>query len=227
MSTELCAQVRNSGLRNASQNSRNGAQLSTPALATKRFFDLLIASISLLCLSPVLAAVALFVKLQDGGPVIYRRRVVGPHGEFDAFKFRTMRVDADSFLAGNPSLQREFEKNFKLVSDPRVTAFGAWIRKLSIDELPQLVNVLRGQMSLVGPRMITAPELNKYGSAQALLLTVKPGLTGYWQVHGRQQVDYEERVRMDIFYIENWSLRLDLWLLFLTPFRVLRGTGAY
>src|SRR5262249_88316 len=149
---------------------------------------------------------ALAVKLQDGGPAIYRRRVIGPSGEFDAYKFRSMRTDADSALAKNPALRREFERNFKLISDPRVTRIGAWLRRVSLDELPQLVNVLKGEMSLVGPRMITGPELAKYGDSGTLLLTVKPGLTGYWQVYGRQAVAYEERVQMDIFYIENWSL---------------------
>jgi lipopolysaccharide/colanic/teichoic acid biosynthesis glycosyltransferase len=186
-----------------------------------------IASFSLVVLSPILALIALAVKLQDGGRVIYRRRVVGPKGEFDAYKFRSMRVDADSVLARNSALRQEFEKNFKLVSDPRVTRIGSWLRKLSLDELPQLTNVVKGDMSLVGPRMITAPELAKYGGFQKLLLTVKPGLTGYWQVYGRQEVTYEERVQMDIWYIQNWSLALDMKLLLLTPVRVIKGVGAY
>ena len=138
-----------------------------------------------------------------------------------------MQVDADGVLAQDLGLRMEFEKNYKLTADPRVTRVGAWLRKFSLDELPQLFNVLRGQMSLVGPRMISLPELEKYGEAKMLLLTVKPGLTGYWQVYGRQRVDYAERVRMDIFYIQNWSLVLDLKLLLLTPMRVLKGTGAY
>jgi lipopolysaccharide/colanic/teichoic acid biosynthesis glycosyltransferase len=193
----------------------------------KRLQDVIGSSFLLLILSPALAVIALAIKLQDRGSVIYRRRVVGPSGEFDAFKFRSMRVDADSVLMKNPELWREYQKNFKLLADPRVTKFGAWLRKLSLDELPQLVNVLLGQMSLVGPRMITAPELAKYGAAKALLLSVKPGLTGYWQVHGRQEVDYSERVRMDMFYIQNWSLALDFEILLRTPIRVLKGTGAY
>lgn len=200
---------------------------STAGLKIKRLIDVLVAGSLVLIFSPVLLLIALVVKLQDGGPIIHRRRVVGPNGEFDAYKFRSMRVDADSILAKNPTLQREFEKNFKLVSDPRVTRIGSWLRKFSLDELPQFVNVIKGEMSLVGPRMITAPELAKYGDSQSLLLTVKPGLTGYWQVYGRQKVAYEERVQLDIFYIENWTLVLDLKLLLLTPFRVIRGIGAY
>src|SRR5260370_25269540 len=119
--------------------------------------------------------------LEDRLPIIYRRRVIGTTGQFDAFKFRSMRRDADSILASNPALKAEFERNFKLRNDPRVTRVGAFLRKVSLDELPQLFNVLRGEMSLVGPRMITAPELDRYGPHRQLLLTVKPGLTGYWQ----------------------------------------------
>ena len=193
----------------------------------KSFLDVIFATILLITLSPLLLVIALAVKLQDGKPVIYRRRVVGPKGEFDAYKFRSMRPDADTVLESNPGLREEFERNFKLTADPRVTRVGSWLRKLSLDELPQLVNVIRGQMSLVGPRMISPPELEKYGEAKALLLSVKPGLTGYWQVYGRQRVDYAERVKMDVFYIRNWSLGLDLKLLLLTPMRVLKGTGAY
>ena len=178
-------------------------------------------------LAPLLALIALTVLIADGAPLIHRRRVIGVRGEFNAFKFRTMRRDADSCLAADARMRSAFEKNFKLKSDPRVTRIGRLLRKYSLDELPQLVNVCAGQMSLVGPRMITAPELEKYGAFQAALLTVRPGLTGYWQVYGRQEVSYEERVRMDMYYIQNWSLWMDLHLLLLTPWRVIRGRGAY
>jgi lipopolysaccharide/colanic/teichoic acid biosynthesis glycosyltransferase len=196
-------------------------------LALKLTLDVVVAGTSLIILAPALFVISVLIKLEDGGPVIYRRRVVGRTGEFDAYKFRSMRVDADAILANDVRLRREFEKNFKLISDPRVTRVGRWLRKLSLDELPQLVNVLVGEMTLVGPRMITAPELDKYGPAKALLLSVKPGLTGYWQVYGRQEVSYAERVKMDLFYIQNWSLHLDMRLLLMTPVRVLKGTGAY
>lgn len=196
-------------------------------IEAKRFFDVVLATMLLFALSPLFVLTLLAVKLQDGGPIIYRRRVIGSAGEFDAFKFRSMRTDADAVLGRDAALRQAFEENFKLTADPRVTRVGAWLRKFSLDELPQLFNVLRGEMSLVGPRMISPPELEKYGEAKALLLSVKPGLTGYWQVYGRQRVDYAERVKMDVFYIQNWSLALDLRLLLLTPIRVLKGTGAY
>jgi lipopolysaccharide/colanic/teichoic acid biosynthesis glycosyltransferase len=193
----------------------------------KRAIDLLGSSALVVLLSPLFFLVVLLVLLVDGKPIFFRRRCVGPRGEFDAFKFRTMRRDADQVLERNPALKDAFHQNFKLKSDPRVTRLGAVLRKLSVDELPQLFNVIRGEMSLVGPRMITAPELEKYGEFRDLLLTVRPGITGFWQVYGRQEVSYEERVRMDVEYIRNWSLGMDLKLLCLTPWRVIRGRGAY
>lgn len=193
----------------------------------KRVIDVVCSLVLILILSPVLIAITLLVLAIEGSPVIYRRRVVGPGGAFDAFKFRTMHRDADTMLERDEALRTAFTENFKLKTDPRVTRLGSFLRKLSLDELPQLFNVLAGQMSLVGPRMITAPELEKYGEHKNLLLTVKPGLTGYWQVHGRQEVSYAERVRMDIDYIRNWSLVTDIELLLLTPLRVIRGGGAY
>ncbi len=203
------------------------ARTSRLQLFLKRWVDLLGAAVLILLLSPVFVIVGLLVMLEDRLPIIYRRRVIGITGQFDAFKFRSMRRDADSILASNPALKAEFERNFKLKNDPRVTRVGAFLRKLSLDELPQLFNVLRGEMSLVGPRMITAPELDKYGPHRQLLLTVKPGLTGYWQVRGRQSVSYEERVSMDVYYIQNWNLGMDLKILAWTPWKVLKREGAF
>ncbi|MGB7849195.1 MAG: sugar transferase [Candidatus Acidiferrum sp.] len=196
-------------------------------LRFKEFVDVVGAAILLAILSPLLCVVGLIILLDDGWPVIYRRHVAGRKGSFDAFKFRTMRRDADAVLDANPTLRAEFERNFKLKADPRVTRSGAMLRKSSLDELPQLVNILRGEMSFVGPRMITTPELQKYGASKSLLLSVKPGLTGYWQISGRQEVDYAERVRMDIHYIQNWSIWLDMKILLKTPLTVLRREGAY
>jgi lipopolysaccharide/colanic/teichoic acid biosynthesis glycosyltransferase len=193
----------------------------------KRTVDVLGASALLCLLAPVFLVVAMLVWISDGPPVFYSRRVVGSGGEFNAYKFRTMLRNADAILAADSALREAFTRDFKLKSDPRVTRTGAWLRKYSLDELPQLANVLKGQMSLVGPRMITAQELTKYGRYQELLVSVKPGLTGYWQVEGRQDVSYEERVRMDVQYITNWSLGLDLSILLKTPLRVIRGQGAY
>jgi lipopolysaccharide/colanic/teichoic acid biosynthesis glycosyltransferase len=196
-------------------------------LRLKRAIDFGGAAAGLALLSPVYGIVAALIKFHDFGPVFHRRRVVGANGAFDAFKFRTMYPNADAILERSPELRQEYENSFKLKDDPRVTPLGRWLRRYSVDELPQLFNVLVGQMSLVGPRMITAPELAKYGEHEELLMTVKPGLTGYWQVYGRQEVSYEERVRMDVTYIRTWSLWKDLHLLALTPWRVICGRGAY
>jgi lipopolysaccharide/colanic/teichoic acid biosynthesis glycosyltransferase len=136
-------------------------------------------------------------------------------------------MDADQVLAADPRLKLMFERNFKLENDPRVTKLGSFLRKYSLDELPQLINVLKGEMSLVGPRMLTAAELGKYGTLREVILRVKPGMTGYWQVNGRQEVSYDERIRMDVHYIRSWNLLLDLYILCKTPFKVIKGEGAY
>jgi len=203
------------------------AALTHGGRLVKRWLDVLVSGMLLALLTPLFAILAVLIKLQDGGPVLYRRRVVGAESDFDAFKLRTMRVNADDILKDDSSMRRQFEVNFKLKNDPRVTPLGAILRKLSLDELPQLWNVLEGEMSLVGPRMIHPSELKKYGPAGWIFRRVKPGITGYWQVEGRQQVSYEQRVEMDLFYVKNWSLLLDLKILAKTPLRALRGKGAY
>ena len=192
----------------------------------KRAMDLFGSSVLLIFSAPLVAILAIRIKLYDGGPVLYRRRVIGPRGEFDAFKLRTMRVDADEILHRDPELRRQFEINFKLKHDPRVTAVGAALREAGLDELPQLWNVFRGEMSLVGPRMITPAELKKYGEASWVFDFMKPGITGYWQVHGNQEDGYNSRIDMDLFYVENRSILLDLKLLMATPLRVLRRSGV-
>jgi len=181
----------------------------------------------LVLLLPVFLTILIVLFLCDGAPLIHRRRVVGRAGEFDAFKFRSMRPDADDILNQDPKLQEEFSHSFKLKVDPRVTPLGLFLRRYSLDELPQLWNVVRGEMSLVGPRMITALELEKYGAYRDLLLSVRPGLTGYWQVHGRQDVSYSERVKMDVAYIQEWHIGMDIKILLLTPVRMISGQGAY
>lgn len=183
---------------------------------------------ALLLIWPLLLVLALAVKLDSPGPVIYRRRVLGKDGRiFYAFKFRTMYVNGDEILARFPKLRRELEKNYKLKCDPRVTRMGKFLRKYSLDELPQLFNILLQDMSVVGPRIITPEELEKYGRYGRKLTTVMPGLTGLWQVSGRSDVCYEDRVALDMEYIDNWSIRLDLKILLRTVPAVLKGDGAY
>jgi lipopolysaccharide/colanic/teichoic acid biosynthesis glycosyltransferase len=172
------------------------------------------------------------MKRTDPGPIIYRRRVVGVGGKaFDAFKFRTMVVNSqevlDELLTRDPEARAEYQQYYKLKNDPRITRIGQFLRKTSFDELPQLINVLRGEMSLVGPRMITLEEVERYGRWGLNLHTVKPGITGLWQTSGRSELTYEERVRLDMRYIRNYSIWLDVQILFQTIPAVLMSKGAY
>jgi lipopolysaccharide/colanic/teichoic acid biosynthesis glycosyltransferase len=177
---------------------------------------------------PVLLTLAALVKVTSQGPILHRRRVVGQYGRtFEALKFRTMVPDADDVLNRNPELRAAFIVNHKLERDPRITTVGKWLRKTSLDELPQLLNVLRGEMWLMGPRMIAPEELEKYGGRASTLVSVKPGITGLWQVSGRQDVSYQRRIELDMFYIEHWSLALDLRILLKTVWVVLMMRGAH
>jgi exopolysaccharide biosynthesis polyprenyl glycosylphosphotransferase len=206
----------------------NKVRMTGIDMIMKQIMDYIIATAAVIVLSPIFILVAILVKLDSPGPIIYRRKVMGVNGKrFDAFKFRTMQVDGDKIFQNNPELLAEYQQNYKLKNDPRVTRVGKIIRKLSIDELPQLFNVLRNEMSIVGPRMITPDELNKYHQWDINLLTVKPGITGMWQVRGRSDVDYDERVRLDMFYIRNWTAWLDIQLLVQTIPAVLSKRGAY
>jgi len=194
----------------------------------KSALDYVAAAVGLILLLPFLLLIGLLVKLDSPGPALHKRRVLGAGGQtFEAFKFRTMRVDADEYLKQQPELAEELERNGKLKDDPRVTRLGKFLRKSSVDELPQLINVLKGQMSLVGPRMIAPPEWAKFGRWKHNLLTVKPGVTGLWQVSGRSELSYEDRVRLDMHYIRNYTVWLDMRVLFNTFGAVLRGSGAY
>jgi exopolysaccharide biosynthesis polyprenyl glycosylphosphotransferase len=194
----------------------------------KRLLDIAVALPGLIVLAPIFAVIAVAIKLDSRGPVFYRRRVLGSGGRaFDAYKLRTMVTDGEQLLDQDPGLRAQLAREGKLRNDPRVTRLGRAMRRFSVDELPQLVNVLRGQMSLVGPRMISPSEMAEYGKWGMNLVTVKPGLTGLWQVSGRAEVPYQERVRLDMHYIRNWSIWLDLQLLLRTIPAVLRGKGAY
>jgi exopolysaccharide biosynthesis polyprenyl glycosylphosphotransferase len=194
----------------------------------KFILDYIITMTVLVITSPVLLLIAYCVKISSPGPILHKRLVMGLNGkQFHALKFRTMRVDGDQILESHPELMAELERNHKLRNDPRITALGSFLRKYSLDELPQLLNVLKRDMSLVGPRMISPEEMAMYKQFDMNLLTVLPGITGLWQVSGRSDISYEERVRLDMYYIRNWSLWLDLQLLFQTIPAVLKGRGAY
>lgn len=194
----------------------------------KIIIDYSIAILALILLLPIFLLIAFLVRLDSPGSIFYRRRVMGVNGhQFDAFKFRTMRPDGDKILEAHPELREELDRTGKLKADPRITQLGALLRKTSLDELPQLINVLRNEMSIVGPRMISPPEMAIYKQLGINLLTVKPGITGLWQVSGRSDVSYDERIRLDMYYIRNWSIWLDLQLLLRTLPAVLTHRGAY
>lgn len=206
----------------------NQVRLTGIDVLLKAMLDYLITIPGLLFISPFFLFLILAIKLDSPGPAIYRRRVMGVNGEqFDAYKFRTMYVNGDEILAKHPELKAELEQNHKLKSDPRITRIGHFLRKTSLDELPQLLNVLKRDMSLVGPRIIAPDEMKKYSKWDINLLTVHPGITGLWQVSGRSDLSYKERVNLDMYYIRNWSIWLDLQILFQTIPVVLKGTGAY
>jgi lipopolysaccharide/colanic/teichoic acid biosynthesis glycosyltransferase len=177
---------------------------------------------------PLWLPIALAIRLEDGGPVFYRFRVLGLGGHpFDALKFRTMIEGADRHLREDAELWLVFRQEYKLEADPRVTRVGCWLRRLSLDELPQCLNVLRGEMSLVGPRPFAPYEAERYAPCLGQRLSVRPGMTGLWQVSGRHEVTYEERVRLDLEYVDRWSLWLDLQILFRTLPTVLSRRGAF
>ncbi len=194
----------------------------------KRLLDVIASAVGLVVLTPIFIAIAVLIKRDDAGPAIYRREIVGLAGRrVYAYKFRTMIQDADGYLQRHPELQKEYATNVKLRRDPRVTRIGAKLRRSSLDELPQLLNVVRGEMSLVGPRMIHPSEQTRYGAFAQARQTVRPGITGLWQVRGRQEVSYEVRIQLDDEYLRRRSFWLDLQILARTVGVLLRRYGAY
>ena len=198
----------------------------------KRALDLFGVTVGGLLMSPLLLIIVVLIKLDSPGPVLFGHRRLGARDEhFLCWKFRTMHVDAErklnEYLQGRPSLQAEWEQNHKLHNDPRVTRIGRFLRKTSLDELPQLWNVLCAEMNLIGPRPIVDAEVPKYGEVYELYRRIRPGMSGFWQVSGRSNMDYGERVAMDSYYVRNWSVWLDVIILARTAKVVLLGRGAY
>jgi exopolysaccharide biosynthesis polyprenyl glycosylphosphotransferase len=194
----------------------------------KGVFDRTAAGLGLLLLSPVLAIIAIAITIDSRGPVIFRQKRVGLGGtEFDVLKFRSMVVDAEAMVARLAAHNESDGLLFKMRSDPRVTRVGTVLRRWSLDELPQLINVVRGEMSLVGPRPPLPTEVAWYDQDVARRLLVKPGMTGLWQVSGRSDLSWEESIRLDLYYVENWSLAADLTILWKTLGAVVGSRGAY
>jgi len=203
----------------------NGSTISTaiihnPSLfyyALKRLIDIILAVVGVVLLLPVFLVIAICIKLDDGGDILYFREMIGLRGRnFTILKFRTMIRNADAYLEQHPELKLEYEKNMKLDDDPRVTRLGRFLRRTYLDELPQLFNVLTGHMSLVGPRSLPAHELTLYGEYAQKRLTVKPGVTGSWQVSENRYSSYAKRILLDMQYIDNRSFFLDLIILLKT-----------
>jgi exopolysaccharide biosynthesis polyprenyl glycosylphosphotransferase len=195
---------------------------------TKRILDLTISIVGLIFISPFLLIVAILIKSSDRGSVLYTQKRIGQNNkEFNVYKFRTMSEGSHELRA---QVMAETNKDPRLAKDPqdpRITKPGLFLRRWSIDEIPQIINVLKGEMSLVGPRPPLAEEVNKYEKSETRRLLVKPGLTGLWQVSGRSELDWEDAVRLDLYYVENWSLTLDILIIIRTAAAVWRGEGAY
>ena len=197
-------------------------------LFVKRVTDILGALIGLILLSPIFLIVAIAIKLDSKGPIIFGHTRKGRGGkDIKVYKFRTMYENSKEIFDNFTEEQKqEFYKNFKLDNDPRITKIGNFLRRSSIDELPQLINILNGSMSIVGPRPIVEKEIALYGEYAPKLFSVVPGLTGYWQANGRSDTTYQERIKMDMYYIDNRSLGLDLKIIFKTFSSVIKGEGA-
>lgn len=197
-------------------------------LIVKRTIDILGALIGLVLLSPIFLIVAIAIKLDSKGPIIFGHTRRGLHGkDIKVYKFRTMYENSQEIFNNFTKEQKEeFYKNFKLENDPRVTKIGDFLRRTSIDELPQLINILNGSMSIVGPRPVVQKEIDLYGDYANKLFSVVPGLTGYWQANGRSDTTYEERIKMDMYYIDNRGFWLDFKIIIKTFGSVLKGEGA-
>jgi lipopolysaccharide/colanic/teichoic acid biosynthesis glycosyltransferase len=190
----------------------------------KMLLDYLIVIPGLLFIAPLLLSITILIKLESPGPLIYRHRVVGRNGRrFNAYKFRTMYINGEEILANYPYVRAQLRKEYNLKCDPRLTRIGYYLRRLGLDDLPQLFNVLKQDMSLVGPRIVTYKELMKYEHHRQTLLSVMPGLTGLWQINGRPDMSFEERVEMDLEYIHNWSLKNDIKILLGTVPALFKG----
>ncbi len=207
-----------------------GLERKTCYLISKRLIDIIGALVGIILFSPFFLIICLAIKIEDSkGPVFYSHKRLGKNGNLiPVYKFRSMYQNADQMVAlFTEEQKKEYEENFKLKDDPRITRVGKFLRKTSLDELPQFFNVLKGEMSIVGPRPIVRAELEKYKGYESIFLSVQPGLTGMWQALGRSETTYEERVKMDIEYIQNRSLWLDIKLIICTFASVITGKGAY
>jgi len=200
----------------------------TPYKLLKRMMDVFFSTIGLIVLSPVFAIIAMIIKLESKGPVFFKHTRIGKDGKIiKIYKFRSMVENAEDLIQSfTPEQMKEYQENYKLADDPRITKIGKFLRKTSLDELPQLLNIIKGELSIIGPRPVVQDELEKYGDNAAKFLSVTPGLTGYWAANGRSDTTYEERMEMELFYVDNLSFKLDIKVFFKTIGAVLKREGA-
>lgn len=210
------------------QNSQSRTQANWVGSFLKGLLDYLLVVPGLFFITPLFTLIALMVKLESPGPIFYRHRVVGRNGrEFNAYKFRTMYINAEDRLASQPHLQVGLKTNYSLKHDPRLTRTGYLLHKFGLDDLPQLFNILKRDMSLVGPRIVTYSELAKYGPYRDCLLSVLPGLIGLWQVQTGSDLNFEDRIGMDMAYIQNWSVLSDIQIIFRTVPALVKGDSVH
>lgn len=197
-------------------------------ISIKRAIDVIISTIGLIVLSPIFLILAIIIKLDSKGPVFFAHTRYGKDGKkFKMYKFRTMYENAQDMINDfTPEQMKEWKENFKLQDDPRITKVGKFLRKTSLDELPQIVNIIKGDLSIIGPRPVIEEELEKYGDNKEKFLSVTPGLTGYWQANGRSSTTYEQRMEMELYYIDNISPKLDVKIFFKTIESVIKKEGA-
>ena len=194
----------------------------------KRTVDVITASLALIILSPLFLIISILIKLESKGPVFFAHKRVGKNGkEIKLLKFRSMVPNAEELIKQfTPEQMKEFKENFKLENDPRITKIGKFLRKTSLDELPQLINIIKGELSIIGPRPVIGDELEKYRNNKEKFLSVTPGLTGYWAANGRSNTTYEQRMMMELYYVDNISWNLDVKIFFKTIVSVLKKEGA-
>lgn len=194
----------------------------------KRFLDFSLSLLGLIVLSPVFLIISILIKKESDGTVFFKHKRIGKNGkEIYLYKFRSMVPNAEELIKKfTPEQMKEFKENFKLENDPRITKIGKILRKTSLDELPQLINILKGDLSIIGPRPVIEEELKKYGNNKEKLLSVTPGLTGYWAANGRSNTTYEQRMQMELFYVDNISFKMDLKVFIKTILSVIKKEGA-
>lgn len=215
-------------LENTEVSNENILKRQSPYRYIKRFMDVILATIALVVLSPIFLVIAIAIKIESKGPVLFKHTRIGKDGKIiKLYKFRSMVINAEELIKTfTPEQMKEYKENYKLTNDPRITKVGNFLRKTSLDELPQLLNIIKGDLAIIGPRPVVADELKKYGPNTEKFLSVTPGLTGYWAANGRSCTTYEQRMQMELYYIDNLSLKMDVKVFFKTIEAVIKREGA-